>query len=154
MPKSFEEAAADYATEVTDWAVTQAAKLWRRMQPDRVQYSWAKIAPPLLDVHRALVVGALDNVDLMMVQIAADAGFVWAGDWEQDQKDRPDRVYWGQPSRAALSRAPVVVLQRLAAEDAPDVALLRGWNYLSGIYRTEAHRVLREVSLQRVEAGS
>lgn len=138
------------AEALRDWGLAQAANLWRRVRAAQVMESWSTVAPALLAVHTALVGRALDNVDLWMQTRAAAAGFWYDTRWTDDAPDRPTRVYWGAPAAPTLARAPRIVLGELAADADPEVALLKGWNFLSGIYRSEAHMVLRQQTLARV----
>jgi len=152
MKKSREDVLGDYADKLQGWAGSQVLKLWRQMDPDDIRGSWLTIRPAMLEVHRATVTLALEAVDGYMFAKAADAGFRYTVTWREDRPDRPNRVYWEQPSDAAISRAPIVVLTRL--KDGVDVsdALMFGLNYLLGIMTTEAHEVVRNVTVERVLA--
>ena len=152
MKKSREDVLGDYADKLQAWAGVQTRKLWRQMDPDDIRGSWLTIRPAMLEVHRATVTLALEAVDGYMFAKAADAGFRYTVTWREDRPDRINRVYWGQPSDAAISRAPIIVLTRLKdGVDMPD-ALMFGLNYLLGIMTTEAHEVVRNVTVERVLA--
>jgi hypothetical protein len=142
----------DYADKLQAWAGSQVLKLWSQVDSDDIRGSWLTIRPAMLEVHRATVTLALEAVDAYMFAKAADAGFRYTVTWREDRPDRINRVYWGQPSDAAISRAPIVVLTRL--RDGVDVsdALMFGLNYLLGIMTTEAHEIVRNVTVERVLA--
>ena len=150
MKRSREEVLGDYADRLQSWAAIQTRKLWRQMNPDDIRGSWLLIRPAVMDVHRGLVTLALDATDGYMFAKAADAGFRYAVTWQQDRPNRPDEVYWGQPSVAALNRAPIIVLTRLRDDVEVADAMLYGLNYLMGIMTTEAHEIVRNVTVDRV----
>lgn len=147
---SREKVLADYCQDLAAWASGETVRLWRQMDPDDIKASWARIAPAVAEVHKALVIQALTAIDNHMFALAADAGFAYEVTWEQDYPDRPEQVYWGQPSKAALNRAPVVVLSQIARGEPVDVAMVAGLNYLLSIVGTEAHQLQRTVLLERM----
>jgi len=152
MKRSRDAVLGDYADRLQSWAAVQTRKLWRQLDPDDIRGSWLTIRPALLAVHQALVVSALDAVDDYMFATAADAGFRYSVTWREDRPLRSSEVYWGQSSDAAFARAPIIVLTRL--KEGADVAeaLTFGLNYLLGIMTTEAHEVVRNVTVDRVLA--
>lgn len=150
MKRSREDVLGDYADRLQSWAAVQTRKLWRQMDPDDIRGSWLTIRPAMLEVHRALVTLALEAVDGYMFAKAADAGFRYSVTWRDDRPTRPGKVYWGQPSDAALSRAPIIVLTRLKEGEDVAEALTFGLNYLMGVMTTEAHEIVRNVTVDRV----
>ena len=127
-------------------------RLWRDMDPDDIRGSWLRIYPAVVEVHKATVVQALTAVDNYMFAKAADAGFLYDTTWQQDYPQRPSQVYWGQASRTAIGRTPIVVLSRLGRGDPVEPAMLSGLNYLLSIVGTEAHQIQRTVLLERMLA--
>lgn len=152
MKKSREDVLGDYADKLQAWAGVQTRKLWKQMDPDDIRGSWLTIRPAVLEVHRATVTLALEAVDGYMFAKAADAGFRYSVTWRQDRPNRPNRVYWGQPSDVAINRAPIVVLSRIKGGADVAEALMFGFNYLAGIMTTEAHEIVRNVTVERVLA--
>ncbi len=140
----------DYCQQLATWASAEVVRLWRQMDPDDIRGSWPRIATAVGEVHQALVIQALTAIDNHMFAVAADAGFAYEVTWDQDYPDRPEQVYWGQSSKVALGRAPVVVLSQIARGEPVDVAMVAGLNYLLSIVGTEAHQLQRTVLLERM----
>ena len=143
---------ADYCQRLADWGSRETVRLWRGMDPTDVRGSWARIAPAVEQVHRALIVQALTAVDGYMLGSASDAGFRYDTTWHNDLPRRPYETYWGERATTALGRAPLVVLSRIRRGFPPDVALVAGLNYLLSIVGTEAHQIQRTVLLDRMLA--
>ena len=143
---------ADYCQQLASWASGQVVRLWRGTDPADIRGSWLTVYPAILEVHKATVVQALKAVDDYMFAKAADAGFLYETTWEDDYPSRAEQVYWGEASRTALGRTPVVVLSGIGRGDPVDVAMLAGLNYLLSIVGTEAHQIQRTVTLERMLA--
>lgn len=141
---------ATYCEDLAKWASGETVRLWREMDPDDIRGSWARIAPAVVEIHKALVIQALTAIDNHMYALAADAGFLYEVTWDDDYPKRPELVYWGQPATEALNRAPVVVLSQIARGEPVDVAMVAGLNYLLSIVGTEAHQLQRTVLLERM----
>lgn len=153
MAPSRAEIVADYAERLQSWAVSQVAKLWSQMDADDVRGSWARIQPALMAVHERVCVDMLDTVDRWMFAEAADAGFRYDVTWQQDRPQRPFEVYWGGDARTYIGRAPIIVLWRIKQGDDVTTAMRAGLNHLLSIFSTEAHQILRNVTVDRVVAG-
>lgn len=152
MARPREQLLSDYCLTLTHWANRQLVALWREFDMDNVRASWIKRAAAIEQVHRATVIQALKAVDDYMFATAADAGFRYDADWTKDYPQRPSQVYWGEDSRRALNRTPVVMLSAIKDGVSSDTARMRGLNYLLGIVGTEAHEIQRNVLLQRMLA--
>ena len=122
------------------------------MDVDNIRQSWASITPAVLAVHESLVVAALIAVDSMMLEKSIAAGFVYDVTWESDRPERATQTYWGAPSAQALNVVPLLVLRRIKDGMDPDEVMTLGFNYLHGIFTTEAHEIARNVPLDRLLA--
>lgn len=151
MPRQSREDWLDaHLTALSDWATSAATVLWSTVPTDDVRGGCARILPGLLAVHERLTVGALDSVDVYMLAVAADGGWLYAADWSKDFPGRPLATYTGEDARRAFNRVPLIVLNRIGrGEPVPD-AMLSGLAYVLGIMATEAHEIGRAVPLARV----
>ena len=148
-----DDAVVAYLEQLSRWGTTTAVKLWSHMDPAEIRGSWALIDAAAIDAHRVLVECALDAVDDWMTLKAAAAGFAYDVTWRTDHPGRNRQVYWGAEAAPALRRAPIIVLWRISQGVDQAEAMVQGLNYLTGIFGTEAHEVMRNVSLDRVLAG-
>lgn len=135
------------------WALSQVAVLWARTDPDDIHGSWLPLYPSLIELHRALVVEALEAVDLFMLLTAADAGWRYGTTWQMDALDRPDMTGRGRRAAAEIGITPGYVLWRIKQGKPVDEAMLMGHNYLARIFGSEAHQIGRDLPLARVVAN-
>ena len=139
--------------ELRSWALSQTAVLWSQMDPDGIVASWVPLYPQFVELHRLLVIEALEAVDLFMLLTAADAGWRYDVTWLQDAADRPEMTGRGRPAAAEIGKTPGYVLWRIKQGRPVPEAMRMGHNYLSRIYGSEAHQIGRAVPLQRVVAN-
>lgn len=145
-----EDELADRLDELREWALAETHKLWSRIDPTRVQPGWVAIRPALLEVHRALVIEALDATDLYMLTKAADVGVRYTVRWTDDYRDRPEVTGTGQPTAVVFDRAPIHAMWKMRQGLPPSRAMRQGLNVIGRVMGSEAHLIGREVTLTRI----
>jgi len=135
--------------QLREWAMSQTAVLWSRVDAQQVVNTWAPIGPAILEVHTALVVEALEAVDLFMFCMAADAGWRYDTVWTDDRPTRPTMTSRGRPAAPVIRRAPIIAMWRMKQGRRPTEAMQMGLNFLQRVMGSEAHAIGREVMTER-----